>query len=418
MVQSTKLNLASPAFKANPYPAFAWLRASDPVHQLASSGGQSTWLITRYQDAELVLRDQRFVKDHNNVVPPEKRTRAPASAADLMSMSLIDFDPPDHTRLRSLVNPFFTPRVVERWRGRIQEITDELIDAVEGKGSMDLIEEFAFPLPIRVISEILGVSAEDCPKLHMWTKALADALGDPVAFQQVGEQLQAFYIYLLALIESKRQAPADDLVSKLLQAEAKGDRLSEREVAAMIFLLITAGHDTTDNLIGNGMLALLTHPDQMALLRHNPALINMAVEEFLRYWSPFMLATLRWAGEDLEFGGKLICRGDQVVVSLAAANRDEEICRTGPTGYYAPGESTSRLWQRNSLLSWSAAGPHRRRDCDQHSVASPAQSPAADRSRGAGLASRLAGSGIEPSTCSVLVTNYTDQQTVANPGSS
>ncbi len=272
MVQSTKLNLASPAFKANPYPAFAWLRASDPVHQLASSGGQSTWLITRYRDAELVLRDQRFVKDHNNVVPPEKRTRAPASAADLMSMSLIDFDPPDHTRLRSLVNPFFTPRVVERWRERIQEITDELIDAVEGKGSMDLIEEFAFPLPIRVISEILGVSAEDCPKLHMWTKALADALGDPVAFQQVGEQLQAFYIYLLALIESKRQAPADDLVSKLLQAEAKGDRLSEREVAAMIFLLITAGHDTTDNLIGNGMLALLTHPDQMALLRHNPAL--------------------------------------------------------------------------------------------------------------------------------------------------
>jgi cytochrome P450 len=322
MSQSTEVNITSSAFKANPYPAFARLRAYDPVHQLTSSNGQSTWLITRYTDAEVVLRDERFVKVRQNGLLPEEPIHTPASATDLMSMGMIDFDPPDHTRLRSLVSLSFTPYVVERWRGRIQEITDELIDVVRGKGTMDLIEEFAFLLPLRVISEMLGVPAEDSTKLHIWTKLIADALGDPVAYQQVGEQLQAFYTYLHALVESKRQTSADDLLSKLIQAE--GDRLSERELLAMVFLLIVAGHDTTSNLIGNSMLALLTHPDQRALLKHNPALIKTAVEEFLRYRSPFMHATLRWASQDVEFGGKLIRHGDGVVVALAAANRDAE----------------------------------------------------------------------------------------------
>ena len=324
MVQLTEFDLASPAFKANPYPAFAWLRTYDPVHQLISPDGQPVWLITRYQDAEPVLRDERFVKDKRKLWSSEERTPASAAVADLMDLGMLRFDPPDHARLRSLVSLSFTPRLMERWRGRIHEITDELIDAVEGKGSMDLIEEFAFPLPIQVISEILGVSAEDCPKLHRLTNLIADAHGDAVAFQQAAQHLQAFYDYLLALIESKRQAPADDLVSKLLQAEAKGDRLSERELQAMIFLLIIAGHVTTGNMIGNGMLALLTHPDQMDLLKQDPTLIKTAVEEFLRYWSPLALATLRWAGEDLEFGGKQIRRGEEVAISLCAANHDSE----------------------------------------------------------------------------------------------
>ncbi len=326
MNQATEFNLASSDFKANPYPVFAQLRVSDPVHQFSSSNGQSTWLITRYADVELVLRDERFVKDRQHVFSSGEHTHlsiSPASATDLMSMSMVDFDPPDHTRLRTLVNPFFTPRQMETWRGRIQAITDELIDAVEGKGQMDLIEEFAFPLPIRIITEILGVPTEDCSKLHRWTSLTADALGDPVAFQQVGAHLQAFYTYLLTLIERKRQTPADDLVSKLIQAEAEGGQISQRELVTMIFLLITAGHDTSDNLIGNGMLALLTHPEQMALLRDQPALIKTAVEEFLRYRSPFMLGTMRWASEDLELAGKSIRRGDQVLISLAAANRDE-----------------------------------------------------------------------------------------------
>jgi cytochrome P450 len=324
-------HLTSPAFKANPYPAFACLRADDPVHQFTSSGvhqlnssqEQRTWLITRYEDAQVVLRDERFVKAHNKLLPLKEQTPTPASAADLLSMGMVDFDPPDHTRLRSLVNLSFTPRLVEQWHERIQEITDELIDAVEGQGSMDLIEQFAFPLPIRVILEMLGVPAEDSPKLRLWIKLIVDALPD--ASQQAGEQLQACYTYLLALIESKRQAPADDLVSKLIQAEVEGERISERELVAMIYLLIMAGYETTANLIGNGMLALLTHPHQMALLKCNPALIKTAVEEFLRHSNPFMLATRRWAREDVELGGKLIHRGDLVMVSLASANRDDEV---------------------------------------------------------------------------------------------
>ncbi|GCE15789.1 cytochrome P450 family protein [Tengunoibacter tsumagoiensis] len=324
MSQSTEINLTSPLFKANPYPTFARLRVNDPIHQLPSSNGQNAWLFTRYQDVEALLRDERFVKDKQNVFPPQERVRPPASAADLMTMGMIDFDPPDHTRLRSLVNISFTPRLVEQWRGRVQELTNELIDAVEGHGKMDLIEEFAFPLPLQIILEMLGVPKEDSPLLHTWTKTLANALGDPVASQKAFEQLQLFYVYLLELIERKRKQPADDLVSHLIQAESEGQRLSERELVAMVFLLIVAGHDTTGNLIGNGILALLTHPEQMQLLKQDPTLIKTAIEEFLRYYSPFTLATLRWAREDVEYKEHLIHRGDSIVISLSSANRDEQ----------------------------------------------------------------------------------------------
>ncbi|HEU5380345.1 MAG TPA: cytochrome P450 [Ktedonobacteraceae bacterium] len=327
MSQSTELDLASPTFKANPYPAYARLRASQPVYAFSSSQGQSTWLIMRYTDAECVLRDERFVKDRQHTVSSEQLAHIPAlpaSAADLMSMSMVDFDPPDHTRLRTLVSPFFTPRQIELWRERIQQITDALIDAVEDRGRMDLIEDFASVLPLRVISEILGVPDEDGPMLHQWTKQTADSLGSPDAFQQANEALHNFYVYLLALIEKKRQAPAEDLISKLLRARDQGDHISERELVTMVFLLITAGHDTADNMIGSGMLALLIHPRQMALLKENPSLIKTAIEEFLRYRSPFMLSTMRWAREDVELEGKLIRRGDAVLISLAAVNRDEE----------------------------------------------------------------------------------------------
>ncbi len=322
MIQLTEADLASPAFKANPYPTFAWLRTHDPVHQFTSPDGQSVWLVTRHQDAEFVLRDEHFTKDRRKVCPPEVDTPIPGSLADLIDTGMLRLDPPEHMRLRSLVSFSFTPRLVEEWRGRIQEITNELIDAVEGKGSMDLVEEFAFPLPIRVISEMLGVPKEDGPKLHRWTKLIADVLGDPAAFEQAAEHLRALHEYLMALIESKRRVPVNDLASKLVQAEVEGDRLSTRELRSMIFLLIIAGHETTGNMISTGMLALLTHPDQMALLKQQPTLIKTAIEEFLRYQSPLTLATLRWAREDIEFHGKQIHRGEEVAISLSAANRD------------------------------------------------------------------------------------------------
>jgi len=317
------LDLAAPIFKTNPYPAFARLRLTDPVSLLTAQQGQQTWLITRYQEAELVLRDERFVKDPANAVPGWKQSVRPPSAADLMSMGMVDFDPPDHTRLRSLVGHFFTPRAIEQWQTRVQQITDELIDAVVHKGQMDVIEEVAFPLPLNVISEMLGIPAADRPDLHRWTRQLADAFDHPGTIKQADIPLQAFYDYLPTLIEQKRQQPADDLVSWLVQAE--GQQISEREMLAMIFLLITAGHDTTDNLIGNGLYALFTHPEQLALLKREPGRMKRAVEEFLRYYSPFMLATRRWARQEVQIGGQVIRQGDQIAIALAAVNRDERV---------------------------------------------------------------------------------------------
>jgi len=347
MSQSTQLNLASSVFKANPYPAFARLRADDPIHRLNASDEQSTWLITRYAEAELVLRDERFVKDRQHIFSSERLPHipnSPPSLMDLMDMSIVDFDPPDHTRLRALVNPFFTPRQIELWRERAQEIVDELIDSVVTKGSMDLIEEFAAILPLRIILEMLGVPVTDGQILHEWTRVIADSLGDPVASQQIGGVLQDFYAYLLALVESKRRMPDDALVSRLIRAEAESDQISAREVVTMTFLLITAGHDTADNLIGNGMLALLTHPEQMTLLKNHPELIKTAVEELLRYYSPFMLATMRWAREDVELGDRLIHRGDSVLVSPASANHDEEI--------FAKADTLNIARQENSHLAF------------------------------------------------------------------
>jgi cytochrome P450 len=324
--QSVELNLTSPTFKANPYPTFTHMRLHDPVHQIKLPSGRAAWLLTRYEDAELVLRDERFVKNVRNALTPEERTQQAfiTQNFNFLRQHMLSSDPPDHTRLRSLINITFTPRLIEQWRERIQEITDDLLDAVQDKHEMDLIDQFAFPLPIIVISEMLGVPSEDRMKFRAWSNLVVESTGDPEAFQQVAEQLQAFNLYIRKLIDDKRMVPADDLLSKLIQVETQGDKLSEEELVSMVFLLIIAGHETTVNLISNGALALLLHPDQMELLKQNPTLIKSAVEEFLRYQGPLMLATQRWAREDVNLGGKLIRRGDHVMVTLASANRDGE----------------------------------------------------------------------------------------------
>lgn len=328
MSQSPEIDLASPALKADPYPMFASLRASNPIVQITLPNGRPGWLITRYKDADLVLRDERFVKDMQHAFDPEVLASMPRAIPlprkNFMNMQMLSLDPPDHTRLRALINISFTPRLVEQWHERIQQITDELIDAVQDEGEMDLIDQFAFPLPMRVISEMLGVPAEDFSKFRFWSNLIVESSGSPQKFVEFIGELQAFQNYLRALIEAKRQAPAEDLLSKLIQVEEQGDKLSEEELVAMVFLLIVAGHETTVNLISNGLLALLQHPDQLDLLKANPALIKTAVEEFLRYRGPLLLATQRWASEGLEFQGQIIHRGDSVMVALSAANRDEE----------------------------------------------------------------------------------------------
>ena len=324
MENGDSLDLTSATFKANPFPTFARLRFNDPVHLLSATAEQQTWLLTRYQEAEMALHDERFAKNRSTALQLEKPRAHTPSAIDLVTMGMGKFDPPDHTRLRSLVSQSFTPRLVEQWRKHTQELTNTLIDRVKDKGAMDLVEDFAFPLTLTLILDILGVESEEMPSMHRWIRMIVEALGDPIAMQQVDTELEACHSYLLSLIKRKRHTPADDLISSLIQAEAEGDRLSESELVAMIFLLIMAGYQTTGTMISNGILALLLYPEQLAQLQRNPALIKTAIEEFLRYRSPLMLATMRWACTDIQLGATLIHRGDQVVISVAAANHDEE----------------------------------------------------------------------------------------------
>jgi cytochrome P450 len=242
-----------------------------------------------------------------------------------LSQNMLDTDPPDHERLRALVSKAFTPRLIERLRPRVQAISDGLLDAVQDRGEMDLIDDYAFPLPITVIAELLGVPAEDRNNFREWSDAAVSGNASQEYMEQILiPHMQAFTDYLRALFEEKRSNPKDDLVSALVRAEEAGDRLSEDELLGMVFLLLVAGHETTVNLIGNGVLALLQHPDQLRKLKEDPSLIKPAVEELLRYDGPVETSTERFAREDVEIGDQVIPRGEMVLVVLAAADHDPE----------------------------------------------------------------------------------------------
>lgn len=331
MQDALDLNLIAPALKANPYPAFSWLRAYAPVHQVMMNGRQ-VWIVSRYQDVEIVLKDQRFVRDERNVFSPEEfakrfpwRLEQGQSGHRFLYQQMLNLDPPDHTRLRALVNLSFTPRLVEQWRERIQSITDELLDVVQERGEMELIEEFAFPLPMIVITEMLGVPLADRVQFRQWSHEVVEAASLPGGWSNISGSMDALRTYMIELIGQKRRQPTDDLLGGLIRAEAEGEKLTEDELIAMVFLLLSAGHETTVNLIGNGVLALLQHPEQMELLKQTPSLLPTAIEELLRYLGPVPAAAQRRAREDVELDGKLIQKGDPVIVLLASANRDERI---------------------------------------------------------------------------------------------
>ncbi len=329
-IQRDEIDLVSPIFKMNPFPAFARARAQEPVCQVSLPGERSVWLVTRYEDADAVFKDPRFVKNRWNVLTDDERESArqsqPAPFMDAFRMingHMLASDPPVHTRLRSLVSKAFTPAMIEQWRGRIQIIADELIDAVEAKGQMELVDDFAFPLPIIVITEMLGIPVEDRDKFRFWSNTLINSIGDILSFQENVVHFAAFATYLVELIAVRRQQPDNDLVSRLVEVEAEGEKLSERELVAMIFLLLVAGHETTVNFLSNGVLALFQYPDQMRLLQEKPDLIKTAVEELLRYDGPLLTSTHRWAREDVELHGKQIARGELVLIALLSANHDE-----------------------------------------------------------------------------------------------
>ena len=327
MPQPPRVDLLDPAFKANPYPTYAELRSTAPVHRVELPDGLGIWLITRYDDVLAVLKDERLVKDWRKVLTSEQLVQVPPipPVMEALSRNMLDMDPPDHQRLRSLVSKAFTPRLIERLRPRVQAIAAGLLDAVQDRGEMDLIDDYAFPLPITVIVELLGVPAEDRDSFREWSDAAVSGNTTQEHLEKVLiPHMQAFTDYLHALFEEKRKNPKDDLVSALLRAEEAGDKLSEDELLGMVFLLLVAGHETTVNLIGNGVLALLQHPDQLQKLKDDPSLIKPAVEELLRYDGPVETSTERFAREDVRIGETVIPRGEMVLVVLAAADHDPE----------------------------------------------------------------------------------------------
>lgn len=324
-VSDAAVNIASPQFKANPYPFYSRLRAEAPVYRITLPTKEIAWLITRYHDVAMVLKDECFIKGASAAMTPEQAARRPwfRKWFKPLQRNMLDLDPPDHTRLRALVSKAFTPRLIEQLRERIQQLTNDLLDAVQDRGHMDLIRDYALPVPTTIIAEMLGVPVQDRHAFHRWSNALTSAAASNWRMVKAVPNLLALMRYIRKIIQKRRADPQDDLISALARAEEAGDTLSEDELVAMIFLLLVAGHETTVNLIGNGTLALLEHRDQLEKLRNDPALIKPAVEELLRYASPVESATERYAREDVTIEGVTIPRGEMVFAVVASANRDE-----------------------------------------------------------------------------------------------
>ncbi|HEV7470690.1 MAG TPA: cytochrome P450 [Pseudonocardia sp.] len=316
-------------FLADPHALYRVLRDERPVARAVTPLGLRVWLVARHADAREALNDPRLSKDggrfmellDRHSVAPDKRM----AFADSLAGHMLNSDPPDHTRLRKLVNRAFTVRSISRMRPRIEAIAHALADDMEarataGDGSVDLLDTFAFPLPMTVICELLGVPDGERDAFRRWSNTLLSA----GTAQERGAAGAAMAEFLARLVADKATNPGDDMLSAIVQATDDADRLSPREATSMAFLLLVAGHETTVNLIGNGVLALLTHPEQLAELRADPGLTPAAVEEFLRFDGPVNLATLRYTTEPVTISGTEIPAGEVVMVALTAADRDAE----------------------------------------------------------------------------------------------
>ena len=313
-------NPLMPEFHSNPYPFYRALREEDPVHQ----SPLGFWVCTRYDDAVMILRDPRFGREGMAKLMEARLglTQDTSRARDMLFQ-----DPPDHTRLRALVSRAFTPRVVEVMRPHIQEIVDGLLDRVDGARAMDVIEDLAYPLPVTVICEMLGVPTADQDIFKTWSTDIARSLdaailpADSDAIPRGRDARLGLADYFRSLIATRRKDPKPDLLSALIAAEEEGNKLSEGELVSTCILLLIAGHETTVNLIGNGLLALLQHPDQLRALRDDPGLIQTGVEELLRFDGPVQ-RTGRMTTAEVEIGDKRIPRDSVVVSVIGAANRD------------------------------------------------------------------------------------------------
>jgi cytochrome P450 len=320
-----RFNPLLPEYVVNPYPQLHRLRAEDPVHWSSTLG---VWILTRYTDVHAALRDSRFSCMAGRWDQYEKfflRGGSKTSPmAEMYSKWMLQLDPPDHTRLRGLVNKAFTPRVVEAMRPRIQAMVDDIIDRVIESGSMEVMSELAFPLPILVIADLLGVPREDYEKIRNWTHALLPSLSPAISAQgvaRVNDVIIEYREYFRALARERQREPKNDMLSALIAARDQGQKLSEEELLATCILLAFAGHATTAQLTGRAVLTLLQNPDQLTKLRDDPSLIGGAIEEVCRYESMLQLV-YRTTTEAVTIGDKTIPPRQMVFVSLAGANRD------------------------------------------------------------------------------------------------
>ena len=310
---------------ADPYPAFHVLQAQDPAHWSEVLRG---WVVTRYADVKTALHDRRLSSDRITPFVAHESVRESAHVKELGRIAgrwVVFNDPPAHTRLRGFINTAFTSRAVERLRPRIEAIVDALLAQVIDRGTMDVIGDFAYPLPVIVIAEMLGVPPEGREPMKAWSDELAlfigSALGTPDKYERASRAMTGMCSYFREIVGARRRQPREDLITALVDAEQQGGQLSEDELVATCVLLLFAGHETTTNLIGNGLLGLLRHPGALNALRTDPALIEPAVEELLRYDGPTQ-AQVRVALEDIVLHGKTIRAGDRVFVMVNAANRD------------------------------------------------------------------------------------------------
>jgi pimeloyl-[acyl-carrier protein] synthase len=312
----------TPRMARNPYPAYAQLRTRDPVHWSVLA---QSWVFSRYRDIEAILRDHtRFSNEPHHRQPPRPLE---STGAYPRGPSMLFSDPPDHARLRALVQQAFTPRAIEALAPRIRRIAADLLDHIADPTAFDLMDAFATPLPVLVVAELLGVPPADQARLAVWSQQRARILEPVLTGCEPQEALQAAHAldaYFLDLLDQRRVTPEDDLISALVATEAAGDRLTQDELLVMLRLLLVAGHETTTNLIGNGLLALLRHPEQLQLLRDNPSLMQSAVEELLRYDAPVQVDS-RTALEAMAWDGRQIQPGQEIVLLLGAANHDPEV---------------------------------------------------------------------------------------------
>lgn len=311
-------------FLRDPHPVYVRLREEAPAHEVTLPTGMKVWLVTRYDEGRAVLADPLLSKDFRDVGDLFQRHQPDPNQrrqfTNEISQHMLNSDQPDHTRLRRLVGKAFTSRRIEQLRPRIEEISDELLDGLAGRTEFDLVDDFAFPLPLTVICELLGIPQADRDNFRAWSNTLVSTSGR----EEIQQAAVAMTAYLVTLMAEKRTSPADDMLTALLDSRDDKDTLSEGELLSMVFLLLVAGHETTVNLIGNGMLALLVNPDQLAALRADSALLPGAVEEFLRFESPVNMTTLRYTTAPVRVGDVTVPADEFVLVALSSANRDPE----------------------------------------------------------------------------------------------